>query len=425
LNTDKDLQRDILQLLFAFLVPVALYTFVQVAYWYPGGVQALIGIVLVTALVSPVRTAFFVTVQAISEISLTARILLLLLSIGLSYAAACGAVQITRRGLGVASLAELPFKFPSFRMESRSPLLAQCWYEWRSFGSALPGVTLLILSLLLAGIYQAFSHLGPANMPTGTAKLGTAIALLSSIYAPACISIAAFIIGVLLLSRDFQERGKLGTFVYVRPVRTRTLAVARMRTGFAGLGSAAFLCLLIVAGLHLTSGSLASQTLVDQLAQLTGTDSVVAPAVSYIGVILLTAWVLLWLGVPIVLAMIAVVYPLAIVAELAADPGDAGYVVVALLAVGPVIACVGAGARAVKKRTLDRRDMLKGLVAWILLGAFFHYYAEVNGMRPSSGDPLGALAPWLFEETIIWALAILPVLPILSVPLTLNWLRHR
>ncbi len=432
LNTDKDFQRDILQILFVFLVPVAVYTFVQVVYWYPGGVQVLIGIVLMMALVSPIRNAFIVTVQAIGEMSLTARILLLLVSIGLSYAAACGAVHIARRGLGANSIAELPFQIPSFRMESRSPLLAQCWYEWRSFGRALPGVTLLILSLLLAGIYQAFSNIGPANAPTEAAKLGAAMALLSSIYAPACISIAAFIIGVLLLSRDFQERGKLGTFVYVRPVRTRTLAVARLRAGFAGLGSAACLCLLIVAGLHLTSGSSASQAVVDQLTQMTGADSLVPPALSYAAVVLITAWVLLWLGAPMVLTVIAVVYPLAICAELAESWKVPVHfievtmrTVIILLPFGLILASGAVAARAVKTRTLARQDLLKGLVAWILVGIFFHYYATVQAIRPSSGDPMKEMLPWLLEESIIWSLAFLPVLPALSVPLTIKWLRHR
>ncbi|MBX7255018.1 MAG: hypothetical protein K1Y02_01560 [Candidatus Hydrogenedentes bacterium] len=414
------------------LVLTAAYSLIQAICWWPGGLYALIGFPLLLILCPPVQKAYAASLEYLALSSPMFRIAALFTIVASGYLLAYGAVRVMRRGGFSFPVAAIPLSFRRNRHAFRSALSAQCWYEWRTFGRMVPLVAFLFLSLMLAAMMQMFADLGPVRKSGEEIATSTTMALLSTIYAPVCVPLAAFVVGALLLARDFQERAKLGAFLFTRPLPTRTLAKARLLSGLQSLGIAACLVAFVVAASNVLASTEIMDKAMEEVLLIVGTDSVVIPALSYCVFVALVAWALLWLGIPLILVVLLVAYPIIIAAELADSLGFADSAIVTgvcgalvLILLGFATVAVRSARSMLKVRDLLRRDVLAGGVTWLIVGIFFHYFADRNGILPSSGDPYHTLFNKLIELTLIWGFAFIPVLPLLSVPKTFDWLRHR
>ncbi|MBM3290697.1 MAG: hypothetical protein FJY92_11145 [Candidatus Hydrogenedentes bacterium] len=299
--------------------------------------------------------------------------------------------------------------FDRDRSEFASPEAAQQWLEWRRGAYLFPWISLalgilLVLTLQMPGEKMLDRFLVSFNV---------------LVIAPAVI---ASLVGYLLTrgGNDYQW------FVGARPLSTATIAQARLRAGIkAMIWAYVLLGLLFVITFKVKfphDPMLAS--LVEGLRSITSTDGpfgegvVLLLFVSMVAV--LTSWSLLWLArsagavVWIAFAVVSVwFYSSGAVYQY--NPETKQFESPTTPFIFAMAACLGiAGACAIATA------VWRGYIRPVTLIAVLAVWAAIAlaGYRMSFAIDLGG--PW-----VLAACALLPLVPLASIPLTLEWQRHR
>lgn len=408
---------------------VAAYSALQALLWCPFGAQAVVCAIAAALFVGPVRSMIPSSLEMLSRVEalpFTAAIL-----VG-SYGIAIAAVRYGRGGVPTSGVSDLSLRFRRNRTPFRSPLSAQCWMEWRSFGSMIPSLAFLLTSAVAICVHQMFVNLGSPMQDNGHQGLGFAVAAMTMVFSPILLSVSAVLAGTLLFVRDWKERGGALSFVMVRPLPTHVLASARLRTGMASiLGSILVLSIPVFGLLFMIASSQAAPFLRETLG-VDASSSLAAAILMHLALVVLVGWVLLWLGVPALGALVLVIYPLAILAHFALTLGApesaivfAAVLTTYLIAAGVILGCAACAWKGLKNRSMSRRGIAMAIAAWAIVGTLLLYSAYSQSILPSLGDPAHSLKTTLIEQSVIWGLASLSAIPFVSVPLTLNRVRHR
>ena len=331
--------------------------------------------------------------------------LVVALSLLFPYILAYSGVAIDRNGSWSDIVSSLASKRPKLKgrlKPYKSPARAQLWYEWNRFGRFLPRCAFVAIASILCII--ACTVVWTDTMSDRQIRQGIPLLALYSMCF--CLPLATFLVGVLRILRDWQARGGArGSFMALRPMATGAQA-----DGTVGAGAIA---ILITALLTLPAAVVIMGDSIDQLFPSSGnTFQLMGTFLIW----LLVLWGLLWLGPWALASLVALACTRAILGGVTEEPGDLFEVCWPL---GPLVTFVLFYA-AHRRGLVGLTKIMKISVAWLVLFAFialsFKGAAWLSFQLPWP-DPW-QLARW-------GALIMIPFISFASVPLEMQWHRHR
>ena len=311
---------------------------------------------------------------------------------------------------GLVRIATRITYFDRERTEFSSPEAAQQWLEWRRGAYLFPWFAFalgLVLVLVLPGAAGAIEQ----RFVISFFLLGVSPAVVASL------------VGYVVTrpGSDYQW------FVGARPLDTATIARARLRAGVKAVG----LAYVLLGGLFIVSfkimfwGEAIIPSLVTDFHNITSTQGPLGESLRAVALLsvfaVLTSWSLFWLarvgGVVVMVSGAAVVswlylkggglYAFDTDTGAVTSPVTPGILIMAGIA-GTLGVCAIAAAM---WRGYIRVPVLAGsLIAWLLL--------IFLGLQLESVIPFGG-------PLVIGAWMLLPFIPLASIPLTLEWQRHR
>ena len=400
---------------------------VQAILWWPGwpmpvrlavAVLACVGLSVLPAYMQPpARTVFFAA------------------AILIAYAIAVAGATLDRRGMNAPVAKWLLARIwqPAGRVTPfKSRMHALLWYEWKTRGRMLPMLAVFVLALLTGSLLGV---LGLEYRRLDLVTLGRRLfdtPLLVFYAFMVCPLFSVLLMGILLPGIGHKERvSGISIFTMTRPLSTRILAAARLRTEALSIGVMFILMTLIAST---TSGTLMStvESLIPAEVYdlpFSATIIVVCLLISHLAV----CWTILWLG-PVLLGAYVLLGSLgaAIVvlsehflSSVFMNPFfehpffEQGHILW-LPVVGFVLLAAWPFYAAYRRGLLTTRTLCMMAVAWPVISIGLVAY----GVAVEA--PIGPGGGWVVPGTAVAAaLALIPLLPLATVPLTMAWFRHR
>lgn len=350
--------------------------------------------------------------------------------LAVSFACAVLGVSLHRNGR-LAFLEDMAFldpfkKHPTSdgRLSFQSPEHALRWYEYRRQARLLPRLVTVLTALLVVYIL-----VDPGTIPEAFSlypeEVHTAIyASYAFIVSYGALAVGTFIVGGIF---TFQNRranlGPDSAILFHRPVSSRAMAWAKMAAYFRG-SVMAVVPLAVTAAVALILGSRTTERttfLVALARDYPGWEGVMLGAGMSIGVLILVwsaAWLLNVLAVLGILGLAVVaVENLPIFADVHEMVRSSYEFRIA--AVVTTALAIGLFAYGWRTGALGRREAV--LAIGTMLVAAPALLALLNVTNLENGNPLDASA----LTDIVPAVITLPILPLLSAPLVIQWARHR
>lgn len=284
---------------------------------------------------------------------------------------------------------------------------AQVWFEWKTKGRYLPLAAGVLLPLVVGGFVWYVGDGGrSATRTLATAPIWVVMGLAY------CAPMGAAILGMLMPAIDYRHHASgFSTFAMTRPMHTRALGAARLKMGALSIVATYALMALILCFMAGVPTFLGTLKFISTELEI-GAHTV---AFAHLGIIVYAAicWILLWLGLPFAAGSVVA----AVISEtLSLSPS------VRWWSLSAVVACltVFTFLAAYRHKLVSSVAVCVLAVAWAFMGAAIIIYAKALGIPIGSGDD------WAVRGiAAAMALALLPLLPFATVPLTIHWFRHR
>lgn len=406
-------------------IAVTLFACLQAVAWCVGGSGPAMILVtlllywLINWLAFHFPVSFFDPTQYTTELVLSA--------VATSYVVSYIGVRLHRReGINLAGILD-----PLFSAISRdtaadpppfaSPEAAMRWFEWRRQGWKFP-VFVVLFSITLAVIGIRTNHIPEVlGWPPSTIRAFTAQIVAFSFNMALILAVFGFGSYCLFQNQRIQS-GPQKTFLFIRPVSTRALASARisvtLRSLLFGMVPIVIASLVYIALALQSLDEVGIKAMLDRYAGYQAPVIAVFLLVGLFGIL----WCIQWSGNA--LALLAIFAIPTVVLEIVHEFYPLGsqrietYALIATAIVAiPTAAYLFHMAR--REGLLDGKLLVPWLIVWpFILGGFLTLFNWINLDDGNRFVLLGEAAPVL-------AAAVLPILPLATVPLIMKYARHR
>jgi hypothetical protein len=399
---------------------ICLFVFIQGVCWWPKGPWILAGVVSGTLLLTrALRIIAGPLFGANWEATDLFAVGILALFTGAGYLIAHMGVRLHRRGawMGIGKRLGQILRVGTARGERFvSPAHAQLWFEWRRKGKYVPIVTIASAALwFLVYRYLLFHEFSAATTASWETDWETMLIMIVGGGLFVCPLVAAFVVGMLIPAQDHRDHTSgFSCFLMTRPMHTRDLAAARLKMGALSLAlTYVFVSLILIVLLGLPTFLNALKFIWDECAQAGTPEQPFLPIVMVLGSFAL-AWLLLWLSLPLLGALLLYSVIVSVVSLL---PPIGGASVLWWI---PAILLVGVAAlvRAAGRRTLLTVSELPAVAGLGLISTC----AMLVMLWASDWPPHGRGPAGVASRV---AVSLLPAVAFIWEPVKLHWFRHR
>lgn len=352
----------------------------------------------------------------------TTEIVLSLLAV--SFLVAYVSVRTRRKeGFDISRLlSALPSKFTSDRGVDRPPFTspeeAMRWFEWRRQGRMLP-------VLVLGGsIFLGISALASLEISSAQYPRSTMLAFYGELVAVMCyaaLGLAATTLGAYCFFQNQRlQLGSLKTFLFIRPVSTKAIANARLDVVFRSV---------VVSMVPLVLACAVAVLLSARSTEPTGLTAIVDMGVGGVGVALLmffgmlaAVWCVQWFGNLLALLSALGIGSLFLLAFIDFDSGRVEALLFWITAIVLFTASALLIYMARQRDLLENKSLYFALAAWPLLVLGFSMLLHWDHYINNGGSLYGLL---LHNTSTVLTFAVLPLAPLATVPLVMQYARHR
>jgi len=310
-------------------------------------------------------------------------------------------------------------ELPPFTSKSQ----AMRWYETRRQARVYPGLAIgfFLFIFLFGAIKDIPALITPFDYPLEIQLV--IIGEILFVTATGALIVATFLTsGIFFFQNQRTYAGGAKTFLFTRPATTNTLANARLTALFRSLVITMIPFLIIAATVYyVDTQSTESSTFRGLIDSYSGVEGAVIVALVVVGS-MAGLWSVLWLSNLIAFFVVFALCTMPLeYFPMFADIHEITRGEYALRATAIAVFCLVTILTLVvqRKGLLERRTMIFTLVALPVLAASF--LASVNYENIGEGRAID----YAFLTYTVPAILLLPLTPLLTTPLFLNWARHR
>ncbi len=298
---------------------------------------------------------------------------------------------------------------------------AMRWFEWRRQGWNFP-VFVALLSITFA-IFAIRTNSVIETLEWSPDQVRAFVSQVVAIAFYTALGLAVFMFGAYALFQN--QRIQLGpekSFLFIRPVSTRSLALARTTVALRSLLLAIVpMCIVSLVTIYLAL-QIDEKSGVGAMIERYGSLQAFIIALFLLLGLCGALWCVYWSGNGLAVLMIFAI-PMIVMQTIPAfdslSPDQVETYALGVTALVTIPTTLYLFYRARRERLLDVKALLPWIVAWpFVLGGFLTF---ANWVNLQDGNPFV-----LFGESVpVLAVAMVPILPLATVPLIMQYARHR